>query len=108
MQDILERIDRIKFAEKLLVQNQTLDLSPEAQLVFDAILYDLLVIGEAAKLLSPSMKGRNPLVPWGLITGMRDILAHEYFRVDIEIIRSTIDKPLENLQLACRNELDLH
>ena len=77
------------------------DLWEEAQVAFDAILYDLVVIGEAVKALSPGIKRKFSMIPWGQIAGMRDILAHEYFRVEGKVVRATIDKPLQELKLVC-------
>ncbi|MBI3429423.1 MAG: hypothetical protein HY050_05100 [Actinobacteria bacterium] len=37
---------------------------------------------------------------------MRDILTHEYFRVNSAIVRATIDSPLANLHTACASELN--
>jgi uncharacterized protein with HEPN domain len=71
---------------------------------FDAILYDLLVIGEAVKALSAEIRERHPHVPWSQITGMRDVLAHDYFRILSDVVRTTIDRPLTVLEAACLRE----
>jgi uncharacterized protein with HEPN domain len=99
---ILDRIDRIQHAESILPET---DLGKEAQVVFDAILYDLVVIGEAVKALSTELKHRYSLIPWIEISDMRNILAHEYFRVDTRVIRATIDKPLAQLKSVCEEAL---
>ena len=105
--DIIDRIDRIKFAEIVLIEaEEEEDSWEEAQVAFDAILYDLLVIGEAVKSLSQSFKDQFPVTPWSQISGMRDILAHEYFRVDSKVVRATIDSPLENLKNICLEEIE--
>lgn len=106
LQDIVERISRIRFSETLLIQSENDEGQGIANTAFDAILYDLLVIGEAVKSLSNSIKERNSIVPWENITGMRNILAHEYFRIDGGVVRATIDAPLEILQTACSEELN--
>ena len=54
---ILDRIDRIQYAETILLESENEeDLWEEAQVAFDAILYDLVVIGEAVMALSPGIK----------------------------------------------------
>lgn len=73
---------------------------------FDSILYDLLVIGEAVKSIAKEVRQRNSHIEWENITGLRDFLAHQYFRVDATQVRATIDKPLEKLRLTCSAELD--
>lgn len=105
LEDILDRISRIDHAEKMLVEaegNQDWDVAKTA---FDAILYDLLVVGEVVKTFDERIKQAHPAIPWKEIAGMRDILAHEYFRVNSSVVRSTIDSPLADLRTACRNEL---
>ena len=77
-----------------------------AKTAFDSILYDLVVIGEAVKTFRDDFKELHPEIPWADIAGMRDILTHEYFRVNSAIIRATIDSPLANLRTSCTTELD--
>jgi uncharacterized protein with HEPN domain len=43
-----------------------------------AIIRELAIIGEAVKKLSPEFKAAHPDIPWGEISGMRDILVHDY------------------------------
>lgn len=106
LEDILERIERIKFAETALLEAQEEDDWEEGLVAFDAILYNLTVIGEAVKALGAELKARNGVTPWKEIAGMRDILTHNYFRVDGNVVRATLDAPLANLRDACQAELD--
>ena len=59
-------------------------------MAIDAVKYHLLVIGEAVGALTAATRARAPHIPWTEITGLRNILAHEYFRIDLELIRETI------------------
>jgi uncharacterized protein with HEPN domain len=52
----------------------------------DAVLYNLVVIGEAANQLSSAMQESEVEIPWSEIVGLRNLVTHEYFRVDLEII----------------------
>jgi len=54
----------------------------------DAVLYNLFVIGEAAKHIPDEVREKYSQVMWQRIAGLRDVLAHEYFRVDLEIVWS--------------------
>lgn len=66
----------------------------------DAVVYNLLVIGEAVKNLDESVRSRDTAVRWADISGMRDLLAHEYFRVDPKIIERTVRRDLTDLDRA--------
>jgi len=105
LRDIIERVTRINFSENMLIAAEENADRDVANTAFDAILYDLVVIGEAVKTFDDEIKSRHPQIPWKEIMGMRDILAHQYFRVNISLVRTTIDTPLKNLRLACIEEL---
>ncbi|OIQ85257.1 hypothetical protein GALL_329110 [mine drainage metagenome] len=105
LEDILGRIARIKVAETALLE--AADDQEKAAVAFDAILYNLMVIGEAVKALGVELKARNGKTPWKDVAGMRDILTHHYFRVSGEVVMATVDKPLAELRDACKAELDL-
>ncbi len=62
-----------------------------------AILYQLLIIGEAVKRLSPELRQQNPEIPWSLMAGMRDNLIHEYDDVDLEEVWKTSDRDIPDL-----------
>ena len=49
----------------------------------DAILYNLVIIGEAVKALGAATTARRADIPWRQIAGLRDLPAHEYFRIEI-------------------------
>jgi uncharacterized protein with HEPN domain len=49
-----------------------------------ACIRDLEVNGEATKHLPPDLRGRAPEIEWQKIAGLRDVLIHEYFGVDME------------------------
>jgi uncharacterized protein with HEPN domain len=66
----------------------------------DAILYNLLIIGEAAKTLSEESRARRPDVQWRQIGGLRDLIAHEYFRIDLREVRRIVDQDLAPLAEA--------
>lgn len=99
--DILELIERI--------ERQTGGLSREHFLADmdaqDATAYRLLAIGEAAKYLDDEIKSRYPHIPWRQILGLRNILAHEYFVRESEIIWETVKRGLPELVAVCRAEL---
>ena len=52
------------------------------ELVYDAVLRNLEVLGEAAKKVPDSVRARHPSVEWRAIAGLRDVLARAYFALD--------------------------
>lgn len=54
--------------------------------VMRAVLFDIAVIGEAAKGISDATRRRFAGVPWSEMTGMRDVLVHQYFGIDADVV----------------------
>ncbi len=51
-----------------------------------AVLFELILIGEGAKRLSPDLLGRYPEVPWSQVVGMRDRLAHSFDAIKFDLV----------------------
>lgn len=96
LRDILNCAERIARHEQSGV--------PE-DVVIDAILHNLVVIGEAVRGLSDACREREPGVRWSAIVGMRNLLAHEYFRVEYQQVRDIIEIHLPDLATATRRLL---
>jgi uncharacterized protein with HEPN domain len=71
----------------------------------DAVIRNLEVIGEAAKNLPDDVTARAPSVEWRKIRGMRDVLVHGYFGMDVRVVWSTATTKLDALMRAVRNLL---
>ena len=52
----------------------------------DAVIRNIEILGEAAKLLSDEAKEKYPNIPWKDIAGTRDKLIHNYFGVNVDIV----------------------
>ena len=64
----------------------------------DAVIRNLAIIGEAAKNISVDIKKRHPQIEWRKITGLRDVLVHEYFGVDRDILWDIIRNKIPELR----------
>ncbi len=58
----------------------------------------LQIIGEAASRLSDDARSRQPDMPWRKIIGMRHVLVHGYFDVDLDLVWSVVEHELAALR----------
>ncbi len=67
-----------------------------------AIIYQIIIIGEATRRLSDEIKEEHPEIPWRKMLGMRNILAHQYDRVSVKtlwnVIHQSIPEMLEKIE----------
>ncbi len=100
--DLNNAADGVRRAVEALERAESQKAEDDAQLAFDALLYRLVVIGEAVKMLPARLLASQPQVAWREIARLRDLLAHHYYRVDAEVIRRTVEAPMEELRDAVR------
>jgi uncharacterized protein with HEPN domain len=94
VQDILDAIARCRDYRPYLDGEGSL-----RAMAYDAVLRNLAVIGEAVRGLPDSAKTQEH-VPWASVAGLRNIVVHEYFRVDPAIIVDIVDNHLGALGSA--------
>lgn len=98
LEDIRAAVDRCQHYREHLE-------SPEfGAMAYDAVLRNLAVIGEAVKALPGDFKAAHPEVPWPSIAGLRNVVVHEYFRVNPDLIRDILADPLSQLAVAISPE----
>lgn len=67
-------------------------------MVQDAVIRNLEVIGEAVRNLPLDLRRQHPKIPWQSITALRNVLIHEYFGVDLEIVWRVVERRLPALK----------
>ena len=73
---------------------------------FDAVVRNLMIIGEAVKHLPGEMRDRYSDVQWRKIGGHRDIVVHEYFGVDEDIVWDIVENKITQLLELIRRILE--
>jgi uncharacterized protein with HEPN domain len=94
LQDVLDAI--VNVAE--FVGAMTLDEFRADKKTLHAVVRNLEVIGEAVKCVPPEIRQRCPAVPWQRIAGLRDILIHHYFEIDVDIVWDVVKNKLPELK----------
>ncbi len=90
IEDILEAIEKIErylegLAYEAFVKNE---------MVVDAVIRNLEIIGEASRNIPEEVRDIYPDIPWKRMIGLRNIVVHEYFGVDLSIIWDIINRNL--------------
>lgn len=98
--DIVATSDRCREYLRILDEHREDDVL--LAMAEDALERNLQVIGEAANHLSNELTAAHPEVPWPQIRGFRNILVHQYFGVDLKIIRDVVENHLPVLLEALR------
>lgn len=100
--EILEAIELLqRYTDGLAYEDFAGDVEKQ-----DAVIRRLEIIGEAVKGLPADLREKYPETPWSDIAGARDIMIHEYFRVDLELAWGMVQEDLGPLAVAVRRILD--
>ena len=65
-----------------------------------AVLHQLLILGEAVKRLSPEFRAEHTQLPWKMMAGMRDVIAHQYDSIDLDEVWETLSRDLRTIIVA--------
>jgi len=99
--DIREAIENV---QKYAVRGK--DAFSEDELIQTWILHHIQILGEAAARISDEFQEKHPEIPWFKIVGMRNILVHGYFKIDINAVWSVVDNDLPTLFNQIKRILD--
>ena len=93
IQDILHAITRV--AE--CIEGMTFDTFAADERTIEAVQFNLIVIGEAARHVPDDFASKHPDVPWREMRGLRNVIAHAYFSVSLPVVWTTITVDLPPL-----------
>ncbi|MDP1734449.1 MAG: DUF86 domain-containing protein [Sulfuritalea sp.] len=80
-------------------QGMDLDAFMSSELVQDAVLRNIAIIGEAVSKLSNELTKMHSDVPWVNISGMRNRLVHEYSGVNLKLVWNTIQSVIPSFSI---------
>lgn len=98
VRDVLDAIAEIReFTNEMTFEGFQHD-----QKTIKAVLYNFAIIGEAVRSIPPDVEALDPEIPWDDVRGMRNIVIHEYFQVNLSIIWQTIQEDINLLEISLR------
>jgi uncharacterized protein with HEPN domain len=104
--------DDLVFIEHILlcidkIQEYTKNLNSQEfnknELIQDAVIRNIEIIGEATKKISKDLKSQYPEIPWKEMSGMRDKLIHDYFGIDVDVVWNTVNEDIPYLKSLIEN-----
>jgi len=94
---LLHILDAITIIESYAAE-LTEDSFRQNRLIQDGVIRNLEIIGEATKKLPKRLTNRYPDIEWKKMAGMRDVLIHDYFGVDLERVWGVVRNRLPDLR----------
>ena len=101
LEDIISSCNKILEYTKGLSKESFLKNS----LVIDAVIRNIEIIGEATKQLPSQFKVEHSNIPWREISGIRDVMIHGYFGVDLDLVWDVVKNKVPELRKVIQNIL---
>lgn len=102
LRHILESMEKIQ----RYTAGMTFDSFRTDEKTVDAVINNLLIIGEAARHIPEAVQATSTEIPWPLMRGMRNVLVHEYDRINLPVVWKTVQDDLPPLAPLLRKVLE--
>jgi uncharacterized protein with HEPN domain len=93
---LLDMLESIRAIESYTVSSYEAFLADEK--TQDAIMFNLIIMGEAANRIPHEYQDLHPAVPWSSIIGTRNVIVHGYDQVKLPIVWDILQKDLHSLK----------
>jgi len=90
IQEAIERIERYTGGRTEAFEHN--------ELIQNWVVSHIQIIGEACHHVSEELQTAYPEIPWSKIVGMRNILVHSYFHIDLEAVKAVLERDLPVLK----------
>lgn len=97
--------DAILNIEEFVVGVDSCNAFVSDKLLCHAVIYNLQCIGEGAYKLSRDYVKSHPEIDWESIEGLRHVLVHDYYAVDMQMVWMVVEKDLPILKEYLRNQI---
>jgi len=101
LEDMLAAIERI---ERYAVEGRERFERDELVQVF--FLHQLMILGEAASRVSSAFRDATPDLPWRQMMGLRNVLVHGYFTIELDAVWGVVERDLPPLKEQLQRLLD--
>ena len=104
MREQIKDVDRLRHIEECVccineyLEGYTYEQMKADKKCFHAVVYNLMIMGEAANLLTKEFRSEHNEVPWRVIVDMRNLLIHGYITTDAIYVWNTYKNDLPILQ----------
>ena len=92
---LLDAVEQVELISRFSQRGREAFLSDD--LIQSAVLHRLALLGEACRELSPTLREAHPEVPWSQIAAFRNVVIHEYFGLDLELVWTIVTEHIAAL-----------
>ncbi|MEW5928210.1 MAG: HepT-like ribonuclease domain-containing protein [Gemmatimonadota bacterium] len=76
---------------------KSLEALQDDEVLTDALIRQFTVLGEAAARISSALRSQHPEIPWRQIVGLRNVVVHQYDRVDLQALWDAVHEDVPRL-----------